>query len=98
MYSTNLKTRPAFTVFCQTVCEGLTPAWRNEDGWPVTYDTEREAQAEIAELLIGQLQDFLAGGREFDDALTTLDFILPVDVWPDGSIATESGASFGREE
>jgi len=98
MYSTNKKSRPAFAIFQETICEGVIPAWRDERGLPVTYDSEKEAQREIAELLIGQLNDFLAGNREFDDAIATSDFILPVDVWPDGTISTESGLLFGRTE
>jgi hypothetical protein len=80
------------------VCEGVVPAWRDERGFPVIYESEKEAQREVAELLLGQLQDFLDGNRDFDDALTTNDFILPVDVWPDGSISTENGFRFGQLE
>ena len=76
----------------------MIPAWHDERGWPVTYATEEDAQREIAELLIGPLDDFLDGNREFEDAITTGDFILPVDVWPDGSISTESGLLFGQAE
>lgn len=43
-----------------------------------------------------QLRQFLAGEREFNDAIAIDDFILPVDVWPDGSISTEDGSTFGR--
>ena len=67
-------------------------------GFPIIYATEREAQIEIAEMLIEQLKQFVAGEREFDDALTTGDFILPVEVWPDGTIETEKGLRFGQLE
>src|SRR5450759_2897919 len=98
MYHSNKQCRPAFAIFQDTICEGVIPAWHDERGWPVTYETEKDAQREIAELLIGQLDDFLDGNREFEDAITTGDFILSVDVWPDGSISTESGLLFGQAE
>jgi hypothetical protein len=64
----------------------------------VIYATEREAQIEIAEMLIAQLRQFIAGERDFADALSTEDFILPVEVWPDGTIETEDGRRFGAEK
>ena len=47
------------------------PTWRDEHGVIVTYATEREAQIEIAEMLMEQLRQFLAGERDFGDASTT---------------------------
>ncbi len=89
--------RFAFAIFETTFFGGLTPTWREECGFPVTYATEREAQMEIAEMLILQLEQFIAGQREFDDARSTGDFILPVKVWPDRSIETGRGRRFGAE-
>ncbi len=34
----------------------------------------------------------------FDDAVTTQDFILPVEVWPDGTIQLEDGLRFGAQQ
>ena len=73
------------------------PTWRDEQGVIVTYATQREAQIEIAEMLLEQLRQFLTGERDFHDASTTGDFILPVEVWPDGTIETEDGRRFGAE-
>ena len=98
MYYAKRKCRPAFAIFTETVCEGIVPAWRDESGFPVIYTTEREAQIEIAEMLIEHLSQFIAGEREFDDALTTGDFILPVEVRSDGTIQTEDGRRFGAHE
>ncbi|GAB1489164.1 hypothetical protein MASR2M8_16160 [Opitutaceae bacterium] len=42
-----------------------------------------------------QLQQFLSGSREFD-AISTEDFILPVDVWPDGSVAIKDSRTFEK--
>jgi len=89
-------TRSAYAIFTQTICEGLVPAWYDESNFPVIYATELEAQREIADDLMEHLRQFLAGEREFDDAINTDDFILPVDVWPDGSISIEDGSTFGK--
>jgi hypothetical protein len=90
--------KPVFAIFTHTLCQGLVPAWYDDLNIPVTYPTEREAQREIAETLIIQLRQFLNGEREFDDALTSNDIILPVDLFPDGSIVTEDGKVFRRQD
>lgn len=72
------------------------PAWYNENNLPVIYATELEAQREIADNLMEHLRQFLEGERDFEDAISVDDFILPVDVWPDGSISIGDGRTFGR--
>lgn len=96
MYARNTTTRSAFAIFHETICEGTAPAWWNERGVPVTYATEREAQCEIAETMMEYLRQFLAGEREFDGVSFCEDYVLPVEVWPDGTIQTEDGRRFGR--
>ena len=88
--------RSAYSIFTETICEGLIPAWYSGDDLPVVYETELEAQREIADDLMERLRMFLDGEREFDDAVSIDDFILPVDVWPDGSISIEDGRIFGK--
>lgn len=90
--------RAAFAIFEPTFFQGVIPTWRDENGFPITYATEREAQIEIAEMLIEHLHQFIEGEREFHDARTTDDFILPVHVWPDGTIEIEDGRRFGVQE
>ncbi|MBL9201167.1 MAG: hypothetical protein JNL39_11700 [Opitutaceae bacterium] len=97
-YAAPKNSRPAFAIFTETVCDGQVPAWRDKNGLPVSYPTEREAQIEIAETLIEHLHQFIAGEREFADALISGDFILPVHVLPDGTIQTEDGRRFGAQE
>ena len=46
-------------------------------------------------MLIGRLRQFVIGELDFADALSTEDFILPVEVWPDGTIESEDGKRFG---
>lgn len=89
-------TRSAFAIFTITLCEGLVPAWHDEHGLPVTYSTEREAQLEIVDELIEKLRQFIAGQRPLADVLTIEDFILPVEVFPDGTTQTEDGRRFGK--
>ena len=49
-------------------------------------------------MLMEQLRQFLASERDFADASTTGDFILPVEVWPDGTIQLEDRRRFGKHE
>ena len=69
-----------------------------EDDRPVVFATEQEAQREIADHQLIRIQQFLDAERDFDDALTTDEFVLPVDVWPDGSISIEGGRLYGKQE
>ena len=72
------------------------PACNDETDYPVVFSTEVDAQREIVDNQLTRLQEFLDGERDFDDAIDTDEFILPVDVWPDGHISIEGGRSFGR--
>ena len=97
MQETEHPVRSAYSIFIPTICQGTIPAWHDETGYPVIYVTELEAQREIAEDCIERLRQFLANERDFEDAMTVEDFILPVDVWPDGSISIEDGRVFGKQ-
>lgn len=88
----------AFCIFSDTVCEGRTPAWHDKKGLPVVYPTLEAAQREIADDVIEHLRQFLEGERDFEDAMTVEDYILPVDVLPDGSILDEDGNCFGKKD
>jgi hypothetical protein len=88
--------RPAFSIFINTSCEGTLPLWYDERGLPVTYATERDAQTEIVDDLQARLHQFVMGERDFEDAVTIEEFILPVDVRCDGSISIADGSTFSR--
>jgi hypothetical protein len=62
------------------------------------YPTIEAAQREIADDVIEKLSQFLEGERDFDDAMTVEDYILPVDVLPDGSVLDEDGNCFGKKD
>ena len=89
---------PAFCIFIDTVCEGRIPAWHDENLMPVVYSTVEAAQCEIDDEVLEKLRQHLAGERDFDDAMTVEDYILPVDVLPDGSIIDEDGNYFGKKD
>src|ERR1035437_6292056 len=90
--------KPAFCIFINTVCEGQTPAWHDENLMPVIYLTREAAQREIADDVMEKSRQFLEGERDFDDAMTVEDYILPVIVLYDGSIIDEDGNHFGRKD
>jgi hypothetical protein len=89
---------PAFCIFIDTVCEGRIPAWHDEKQMPVVYPTIEAAQREIDDEVLEKLRQHLAGERDFEDAMTVEDYILPVDVLPDGSVLDENGNVFGKQE
>lgn len=89
--------RTGYAIFCPTVFQGTMPACYEND-YPVVFATELEAQREIADLQLIRIQQFLDGERDFDDAITTDEFVLPVTVRPDGTITTEDGRAYGKQE
>lgn len=89
--------RPGYAIFCPTVFQGAMPACYEGD-YPVVFATELEAQREIADNQLTRIQQFLDGERDFSDAIETDEFVLPVSVWPDGSISTENGRKYGKQQ
>lgn len=86
-----------FCIYINTVCDGPVPVYRNAQGKPYVYKTELEAQREIADDLITQLEQFMAGEREFEDAMTVEEYVMSVEAFPDGSIVDENGNCFGKD-
>ncbi len=87
----NNESKAGFCIYIHTVCEGSIPVERNENGFPVVYASLLEAQREIADDTMERLRQFLAGERDFDDAMTVEEYIVAVDVLADGSVKDESG-------
>jgi hypothetical protein len=87
-------TTAAFCIFIETVAEGSVPAVRDGDDLPCVFSTRQEAEREIADNLITRLQEFIDGEREFEDAMTVEEYIVEVDVHPDGSIVDAEGNHF----
>ena len=88
--------RPAFCVYISSVGEGRVPSVRGEHGLPYVFETELEAQREIADNAMTRLQEFMDGDRDFEDAITVEEYVASVDVYPDGSVVDEFGRRFGK--
>lgn len=71
-------TYKVFIIVDSTALPHPSPAWLDENGNPITYATEREAQVEIAEWMIDKLNEFIAGERDFEDAIACTDFVIEV--------------------
>ncbi len=87
--------RSGHCVYIDTVVDGPIPAVRDGQGLPCWYATRAEAQREIADNMITRLQEFIDGEREFEDAMTVEEYIVEVDVLPDGSVLDAEGNLFG---
>ena len=87
--------RTGFCIFIDTVCEGAVPSVHGESERPFVFDSRLEAEREIADFVMSRLQEFIDGHRDFDDAMTVEEYVVEVDVLPDGSILTEDGGHFG---
>jgi hypothetical protein len=88
--------RRGFCVYITTVCEGAVPSVTEDEGKPCVFVTEFEAQKEIVDNLLTRLHEFIDGGRGFEDAITVEEYVVDVDVFPDGSIVDEAGNHFGK--
>jgi phosphatidylserine decarboxylase len=90
--SSNL--RDGFCIYINTFCQGPVPVVSDDDGY-VVFETELEAQKEIVDNQMTRLQQFLDGERDFDDAITVEEYVVPVTVHTDGTITDEAGNCFG---
>ncbi|MES2657706.1 MAG: hypothetical protein V4689_03755 [Verrucomicrobiota bacterium] len=92
-----------YCIFIDTVFQGPVPSVtevRSTDASDApeqicVFPTELEAQSEIADFMMTRLQQFLDGERDFEDAITVDEYVVEVDVLPDGRIVDEAGNCFG---
>lgn len=89
------KQRKAFCVFIDTLCDGSIPSVGDAAGRYWVFGTEREAQLEIVDNAMTRLQEFMDGERDYDDAITVEEYVLPVSIRSDGIIVDETGRCFG---
>ncbi|MGV3754028.1 MAG: hypothetical protein ACO1QS_01445 [Verrucomicrobiota bacterium] len=80
-----------FGIFINTIAEGAVTLWRDGEGMPCFFETSKEAEVTIIEDLMTRLQECLEGEREFDDAITVEEYILPVERLADGALRDEWG-------
>lgn len=83
-----------YCIYVNTLCQGPVPVVSDGERY-VVFETEPEAQREIADNMMTRLQQFLDGEREFEDAIANEEYTVPVTVHPDGVITDETGACFG---
>jgi hypothetical protein len=87
--------RNGFCIYIDTFCQGPVPVVSGENGY-VIFSTELEAQREIVDNQMTRLQQFLDGEREFEDAITVEEYVVPVALHPDGTITDADGNTFSR--
>jgi sugar lactone lactonase YvrE len=61
------------------------------------YLTREAAERQIAEDTMERIQQYLSGERDFEDAMTVEEYVIDVDVLPDGSVVDEDGNLFGKD-
>src|SRR5690349_9694168 len=88
------KLRNGFCIYINTFCQGPVPVVSDENGY-VIFETALAAQREIVDILQIHLQEFLDGEREYEDAITVEEYVVPVTVHPDGAITDEDDRCFG---
>ena len=86
--------RHGFCVFIHTLCQGAVPSLYENDKLMI-FATEVEAQREIADFAMERLQQFMNGERDFDDAISVEEYVMKVEVLPDGSVKDGHGNHFG---
>ena len=87
--------RNGYCIYINTFCQGPVPVVSDGDDKYVIFETELDAQKEIADYAMTRIQQFLDGERDFDDAMTVEEYAVPVTVLPDGTIKDEGGNCFG---
>jgi len=83
--------KTGYCIFIDTLFQGRVLSVSDETERYIVFETEVEAQKEIADFMMTRLGEFLIGERDFDDAITVEEYVLPVTIQPDGSIADEDG-------
>ena len=86
-----IQERKGFCIYINTVFQGAVPAVRDAVGNPFVYPTRKAAERDIADDMMGRINQFLDGERDFDDAITVEEYIVEVVVLPDGSVIDENG-------
>lgn len=86
--------RSGFCIYVDTVFQGPVAVLSDGESY-VIFSTELEAQREIVDHQMARLQEFLDGEREFEDAMTIEEYVVPVMIHPDGVITDGNDNCFG---
>jgi hypothetical protein len=81
-----IEPRHGYCIYIDTFCQGPVPVVTDGDDKVVVFETEIEAQREIVDNLQIRLQQFLDGQRDFDDAISVEEYVVPIIVLQDGTI------------
>ena len=85
--------RKGYCIYIDTLFQGAIPTVSDENGY-IVFETELEAQREIVDGQITRLQQFLDGERDYEDAITVEEYVVPVLVHTDGTISDSDGNCF----
>jgi hypothetical protein len=88
------KLRDGFCIYIDTLCQGPVPVASDNNGY-IVFESELDAQKEIVDNQMPRLQQFLDGERDYEDAISVEEYVVPVTVHPDGTITDETGNCFG---
>jgi ATP phosphoribosyltransferase regulatory subunit HisZ len=84
-----------FCIYIDTLCQGAVPVVSDREDKYVVFETELEAQKEVVDYHMTRLRQFLDGEREFEDAISVEEYVVPVTVYADGSFTDADGNVFG---
>ncbi len=85
-----------FSIFAETICDGIVPVERDEKGDWVVYQCKAEALNEITDDFLEYQRQFFAGERSFEDAMIVDWEIKRVNCMRDGSIVDPDGRVFPK--
>jgi hypothetical protein len=83
-----------YCIYINTLCQGPVPVVSDENGY-VVFETALAAQMEIADYMMTRLRQFMDGERDYGDAITVEEYVVPVTVHLDGTFTDEDGNCFG---
>ncbi|WP_035613596.1 hypothetical protein [Haloferula sp. BvORR071] len=92
-----------YCIFINTFFQGAVPGLRESTAEEpeveniCIFASEREAQLEIVDYLKIRLQEFIDGERDFEDAITSEEFVEEVAILPDGFIRVSTGERFSSD-
>ena len=97
MDSQNSRPQRAYGVFVDQSPHPIRPAAYDHRGYPVVHATEVAAKTAIIRHALQRHLAFFDGSMSFEEAVSIDEYYVPVNVHPDGSVSTEAGLTFGRQ-